>query len=55
MIGVRCQKCGQVTYFDKRRVCTAKRATLRGILGDSDSSALLVMKAHQQNTLDYRW
>jgi TIR domain len=29
--GVRCQKCGQVTYFDKRRVCTAKQGTVHRI------------------------
>jgi len=29
IFGVRCQKCGQVTYFDKRRVCSAKEPILR--------------------------
>ena len=31
IFGVHCQNCGQVTYFDKRRVCTAKRPILRGL------------------------
>jgi len=31
-IGVRCQKCGQVSYFDKRRICSAQSQVVRGTI-----------------------